>query len=411
MRRCVNIDWLEVYALESSNLFPCNADFFRERGWHVEEREYGTRVYRQMFTLFDQHGEPLFEIRRWPYSNQSKQGGIFPEESCHIRLHNRACYLDNPIAALREFMTRYDYFLVSIYRIDICLDFERFDLNDDPAKFIDRYMRGIYSKVNQANISAHGVDTWAGRTWNSLSWGNRKSMVSTKMYCKTLELEQEKDKPYIWYAWWQCGLIDDLVTHVKAGDDGQPYKPAIWRVEFSIKSSAKKVFVIDTQSGKSKREVMSHTLLQYDTKPKLLFMFQSLARHYFHFKHYEPDKRKDRCEDKILFKFMPTDTFFKIDRNASHKSMAKPSSRLLELVLQFKMTHLALDIQHACDVLINALNSEIIRLNMANDMTATDVQMLRALITYRMRYPNETIQEAQQVIADAMQRQQAGELF
>ena len=91
--------------------------------------------------------------------------------------------------------------------------------------------------------------------------------------------------------------------------------------------------------------------------------------------------------------------------------MAKPSSRLLGLVLQFKMTHLAQDIQRACDVLINALNSEIIRLNMANDMTATDVQMLRALITYRMRYPNETIKEAQQVIADAMQRQQAGELF
>lgn len=91
--------------------------------------------------------------------------------------------------------------------------------------------------------------------------------------------------------------------------------------------------------------------------------------------------------------------------------MAKPSSRLLSLVQQFKLTHLAQDIQHACDVLINALNSEIIRLNMANDMTATDVQMLRALITYRMRYPNETIQEAQQVIADAMQRQQDGELF
>ena len=411
MTRCINLDWLEVYALEDPNQFPCDADFFRKHGWRVDERDYGTRTYRQMFTIYDQRDEPLFEIRRWPYSNKSKDGGLFPEESCHIRLHNRTCYLDNPIAILREFMTRYNYALINIYRIDICLDFEKFDSGDDPAKFIERYMQGKYSKVNQSNIAAHGEDTWAGRTWNSLSWGKRKSMVSTKMYCKTLELEQEKDKPYIRYSWFECGLIDDFVNNVKAGADGKPYKPVIWRVEFSIKSTAKKVFVIETETGKRKQQVMAHTLSQYDTKPKLLFMFQSLARHYFYFKHYEADKRKDRCEDKVLFKFKPTDTYFKIDRNASHKSLAKPSSRLLGLLQQFKLTHLAPNIQHACDILINALNSEIIRLNMANDMTATDIEMLRALITYRMRHPNETIQQAQQTIAHIIERTKAGELF
>lgn len=411
MTRCINLDWLEVYALEDPNQFPCDADYFRQRGWRVEEREYGTRTYRQMFTIYDQRDEPLIEVRRWPYSNTSKDGGLFPEESCHIRLHNRTCYLDNPIAILRDFMTRYNYSLISIYRIDICLDFEKFDSNDDPSKFIVRYMQGKYSKVNQANIAAHGVDLWAGRSWNSLSWGKRKSMVSTKMYCKTLELEQEKDKPYIWYSWFQCGLIDDLVSHIKAGEDGKPYKPAIWRVEFSIKSTAKKVFVIDSDTGKRKQQVMAHTLNQYDTKPKLLFMFQSLARHYFHFKHYEADKRKDRCEDKVLFQFKPTDTYFKIDRNASHKSLAKPSSRLLSLLQQFKMTHLAPRIQDACATLIDALQSEVIRLNMANDMTATDVEMLRALINYRMRHPDETITQAQQAIAQIIERTQAGELF
>lgn len=411
MIRCVNIDWLEVYALEDTRLFPCNADFFREKGWQVEEREYGTRVYRQMFTLFDQRGEPLIEIRRAPYSDQSKDGGIFPDESCHIRLHNRACYIDNPIAMLRSFMSRYNYSLVKIYRIDLCLDFEKFDLNDDPAAFIRRYMEGKYSKMIQSNISAHGKDEWAGRVWNSLSWGNRKSMVSTKMYCKTLELEQEKDKPYIWYAWFQAGLIDDLVTHTKADKDGVVYKPTIWRVEFSIKSSAKKVFTVESTTGRKKDIVMAHTLDQYDNDQKLLFMFASLARHYFRFKHYQPDVRKDRCEDKVLFHFKPSDTFYKIDRNASHKSMAKPSNRLLQLLNTYKATHLAPAIQNACDTLINALHSEIIRLNMANDLTATDVQMLRALISYRLRHPDVDIQQAQQVIKEQLDLAKDGSIF
>lgn len=411
MIRCVNIDWLEVYALEDTQLFPCNADFFREKGWQVEERDYGTRVYRQMFTLYDQRGEPLLEIRRAPYSNQSKDGGIFPDESCHIRLHNRACYIDNPIAMLRSFMSRYNYFLVKIYRIDLCLDFEKFDSGDDPAAFIRRYMEGKYSKVNQANIAAYGTDEWAGRVWNSLSWGKRKSMVSTKMYCKTLELEQEKDKPYIWYAWFQAGLIDDLVTHTKADKDGAVYKPTIWRIEFSIKSSAKKVFIIEATTGRKKDIVMAHTLDQYDNDQKLLFMFASLARHYFCFKHYQPGVRKDRCEDKVLFNFRPSDTFYKIDRNASHKSMAKPSNRLLQLLNTYKATHLAPAIQNACDTLINALHSEIIRLNMANDLTATDVQMLRALISYRLRHPDVDIQQAQQVIKEQLELAKDGSIF
>ena len=38
-------------------------------------------------------------------------------------------------------------------------------------------------------------------------------------------------------------------------------------------------------------------------KKKILVMFASLARHYFRFKKYEENKRKDRCKDKILFDF------------------------------------------------------------------------------------------------------------
>lgn len=397
MFRFVNIDWLEVYALEDFNLYPCDAQFFRDRGWGVIEREYGTRVYRQMFTLLDVHDEPLFEIRREPFSTKALDGGLFPRESCHIRLHNRTCYFANPVATLREFMTRYNYELRKIYRIDICCDFERFDGGDEPAAFVERYMKGRYAKVNQTNISAHGSDMWNGRVWNSLSWGKPKSMVGTKLYCKTMELEQQHDKPYIWYSWMgdneHAGLIDDPINHTKRSKDGSIYKPAIWRLEFSIKSSAQKVFVMEKGKGKASRIEMPHTLDMYDNRIKLLTMFASLQLHYFHFKHYEVDKRKDKCKDKVLFKFSPMDTFYKIDRLASHVSTARPAERFLSLVRNYRLTHNYGEVAKACDVLINDIEAEIARGSMTSDSTMEDVLLLRRLIATRIDNPQGNIVE------------------
>ena len=404
MQRFVNLDWLEVYALEDFRKSPCDAQFFRERGWDVSEREYGTRVYREMFTLYDVHGEPFLEIRRNPYSTEGKDHGFFPPESCHIRLHNRTCYLPNAINLLREFMVRYNYTMKNIYRLDVCMDFERFDKGDDPAKFIERYMKGRYSKINQARISSHGTDQWNGRQWNSLAWGQPKSMVSTKFYCKTMELEQVHDKPYIWYAWMgdaeHRGLIDDPINHTRKAKDGTIYKPVIWRVEFSIKSSAKKVFVIDKTSGKKGKIEMPHTLDLYDTPLKLLTIFASLQAHYFHFKMYEENQRKDRCADKVLFEFSPKDTFYKLDRLATHKVNARPSERLLAILRNYKLVHPAPTIAKACDTLIDAIEKDLLRLQVGPSGTYEDVLLLQRLIAERIEHPECDLSEMKREIKD-----------
>lgn len=64
VRRCVNIDWLEVDALEPAN--GQDADYFRSHGLVVDEREYGTRVFAQMFTIYGSDHLPFIEIRRKP---------------------------------------------------------------------------------------------------------------------------------------------------------------------------------------------------------------------------------------------------------------------------------------------------------------------------------------------------------
>ena len=79
--RCVNIDWLEVYALEDASKFPCNAEYFRSQGYIVREREYGTRQYHEMFTLLDDNMNPFMEIRRNPKSGDSGFSGILPYQT------------------------------------------------------------------------------------------------------------------------------------------------------------------------------------------------------------------------------------------------------------------------------------------------------------------------------------------
>ena len=53
-----------------------NAEYFRNQGYVVIERDYGTRVYSEMFTIEDEHGQPFIEVRRNPQSGSSEFTGL-----------------------------------------------------------------------------------------------------------------------------------------------------------------------------------------------------------------------------------------------------------------------------------------------------------------------------------------------
>ena len=373
--RCVNIDWLEVYVLESNDEYPCNADYFRRKGYFVKEREYGTRVYKEMFEIQDEMNNPLIEIRRNPASGQSEFNGLLPQSS-HIRLPNWMLYQDNPIDYLRQFLLRHNYIFKRIYRIDICYDFERFDSGDQPARFARRYLQGIYRKINQSQLTAHGSDSWTGTKYNSLSWGSPSSMVSTKLYNKTLELRQGKsDKPWIKTCWMLHGLIDNPCSMTKADTNGNLYHPEIWRVEFSMKSEADGWLVIEMQNRKKvHKQTIPHRLELFDTKDKLWARFRNLAEHYFHFKHVEyledgvltkvengrivhsdmelRPQRKDRCRDKVLFKFNEPCEYMQLVAAPASSPKNSHDDTLRRRLQEYRMSHADSKIRQACDIIL-----------------------------------------------------------
>ena len=388
-QRCVNLDWLEVHCLEPYG-DPHDAEYFRRVGLTVMERDYGTRVYKEMFTVNDAQDNPFVEVRRAPYS--TGYAGIHDERECHLRLVNAACYLDNAADLMQQFIDTYHYEFNRITRVDICLDFERFDEGDDPAVFLSRYLRQVYSKINQGNITAHGADRWNGQVWNSVSWGSPTSAIGTKFYNKTMELYDPATgtyrKPHIRYAWLKCGLIDDFHKVLKRKDDGW-FTPQIWRVEFSIRSSVKKWFAIELNGEAKHYQSIRNTLDMYDCREKLLTLFASLQQHYFHFKHYDKEQRKDRCPDKVLFRWSGLQVTYKVGRDdtlsilGEGAKQSKPYDTLLKKLRLYQQEKPQKDIVEACQVIIRAIEGDMLRSDLRNPFSYHELLALQRALSMK----------------------------
>lgn len=401
--RCLNIDWLEVYAIEREG--TRNAVYFMHEGFIVHERPYGTPMYHEMFTIDGIDGEPLLEIRRSPKSI------IFDPFSCHIRLNNRTCYFPNAIEILEEFMERYGYSFMRISRIDLCLDFVRFDTGDDPQKFVQRYMEGKYAKMNQVNLTGHARDSWNQRFWQSLSWGSKSSMVKTRLYNKTNELKEVKDKPYIRQAWCAAGLVDDMHTLTKRMPDGTDQVQNVWRLEFEVMSGTKGWFRVETSHGEKNRfQSYRNNLDMYRDFPGRLQIFWSLVYHYFHFKHVEyisdakalvipalrsirnqdPDaklQRKDRCTDKVLFRISEKSQLYKLKdtRVASSQPKVNRWESLKRALILYRDTQsIDPNVYKACNTIIKKLEEMTRFRDLAQPWDAKEVFLLRRLISERI---------------------------
>lgn len=396
--RCVNLDWLEISAEESNSRYPCDADYFRSRGFIVHERDYGTRVWGEVFTIEDENGHDWIEVRRKPPSGASEFKGL-NEYSCRLRVVNAQLYVKDCVQRLRDFLATNDYIFKRIFRIDIAYDFEYFDSKDLPARFARRYLECKYRKINQCKMNGYANDTWTAFEWESLSWGSPHSMVSTKLYNKTKEIETvSKHKVYIPYSWFVCGLIDDPINLTKVDSDGKLYKPEIWRLEFSMRSQAERWLVIEDQSGKRvKKKAIPHTLDMFDAPDKIWQRFQDLAFHYFRFKKYVPDKRKDLCPDKVLFHWDKDHEWKQLDMALRP---ARPDNDLQILVRHLKRYQIRtsnMKVREAIDVILDALRMVDLR-RFTPRQLFVETNALRQTLSIRLKHPEVDVIETYETI-------------
>lgn len=380
--KSVNLDWLEVFCIEDGNL---DANYFKRLGWKVNVREYGTPLYREMFTLLTEHDKPFLEIRRNPFSLK-KNGGIFEDGACHIRLSNRTLYTYNPIGQLQEFLVKYHYQLKGIKRIDIACDQLEFDNGMNPEQLIEDYMAGSILKNRNSRINVHGTEKADGRSWNSIKWGSASSPLSTKIYDKTLELKQQSDKLYIKDMWVKDGLCDlqkatyeykdkrtkqvetrSKMVVVKAGTKTEEERPIedceevkIWRVEFSIQSEARNWITIDGNHH------LSIGLTKFQTKERCLLMFLLLSKWCMNFvkAEYNADGkqiRKDRCTPIQLYTEKNLEKTFKPHRITEKEDPTRTDKIIYNRLIKISKSDeykLPLEIKDMCLKLAHSLTNQ-----------------------------------------------------
>lgn len=380
--KCINLDWLEVFCIEAR---PMDASYFKSLGWQVSIRDYGTPLYREMFTLLSENGKPFLEIRRNPYSLK-ENGGIFEHGSCHIRLSNRTLYTYNPIAQLQDFLVKYEYQLKGITRIDIACDQLIFDNGMNPEELIKKYMAGTILKNRNSRINVHGNEQADGRNWNSIKWGAPTSPLSTKIYDKTLELREQSDKLYIKDSWVKAGLCDlqkvvydfkdkksgikekrAKMVVVKAGTRTEEEKTIdeveqvkIWRVEFSIKSEARNWITVDGN------HTLSIGLNKFRTKERCLLMFLLLSKWCMNFVMAEYNEsgtpiRKDRCTKIELYSEKNLENTFKPHRITEREDPTRTEKIIYNRLIRMSNDNcyrLPEKVKNMCKELANYLTSQ-----------------------------------------------------
>lgn len=300
VKRVFGIDWLEVYANEEPG-YDFSPDGFRNRGWSVEERGYGTKTMGEMFKLLDNFGHPFIEVRRAPRGvDNPLSKTVYKPGDCYIRFDNMYCYDANPCRLMAEFLEREHITFKKIFRIDFFIDLVLFDTNDKPKDVIRRMINHTYSKINQTQRRTSGNDMWEGCEDNWIAWGASGSMVGTKFYNKTKEIKDNKlSKPYIVEMWRQAGYIDNVYTISKDNTEVD-----VWRLEFSLKAKTKgwvSATKEEKMQGLSFR--LPHNLIVYSDPCGVFNALVNLIPNYFRFKIYEEGKVKSQCKDKELFRF------------------------------------------------------------------------------------------------------------
>lgn len=272
----VNIDWLQLFC-HDGNISDLDITYNGRSLFEFRKMPYGTRHYSQLWEVINSDGDKYATIQRKPHSS------ILSADSAIIQLANRELYKSCYASEFILFLHAHKFKYKSISRLDICFDSNNLRNGLLHSTFIKRIMQGVYLKNNQAKVKWH-FDAMANvgkpMECNSCSFGSQSSPVSSKMYNKTLELKEVKNKPYIVESWYTNGLN---------------INKDVWRIELSIKSDA--TTTVRTSTGEIFRLSPDGLSMQKNVED----IFFSYAAKYFSFKRNDGTKNKSRMKEVEIF--------------------------------------------------------------------------------------------------------------
>lgn len=260
MHACIAVDWLQIFVILPPNWKATENDKFS-----IKKEDYQTRHFKSIFTISKDKKE-IAVLACHPHSNiLQTNGGL-------LKIINKQLYQEDLFDFVTSLLEDLEFTFRSISRLDIAMDFNRFQKNLNPEKFIENFMNKKYLKVGRAKGSTQ-FEVNKEISYTGLSFGCETSDVKYYLYNKSNEMQQVKLKPWIVEHWQANGYEDGEI---------------VWRLEFSLKLSTKGF-------GDAKTGVMLSTkeldIIKEDNVNKL---YELVFNHYFKFVYAAEKSRKDR---------------------------------------------------------------------------------------------------------------------
>ena len=304
---------------------------------------------------------------------------------CSVKVSNRLLYSGNWAFYLVDICRALQWKIKNIGRVDVCADFKTFSGNLSPYEFIRRYLHSGPSGSlvpSYIRVGSNKYDTRGEKRthWNAssksndifhendyLRFGSRSTGVSVYLYCKSKELAEVHDKPYITQMWIDNGILsqEDL-KDMETPDFIVP----VFRLEISINAGGLNVKRQRTPQGKAEvrtaiamlhdkvrpLEVERLSVSDFLCQASIENLFWAYANKYFRFKAVGQSKYKQYWPDVRLFdvQLQPTLKPYTISRTfgtgVAERNAVSAIRRLMETIRDLSLPDLV-SLDRAADVL------------------------------------------------------------
>lgn len=304
----ISCDWLQLYLHKTSEFEPEAENLF---GYHFQEREKGSAVFKKVYNVVDPDGELIGNISFDPKSNR------IPASAVIFKAENSLLYQPDYIERIFHFIAAVGLRYRGITRIDIAYDSNELYGGLKHETLIKKYRKNEYLKIganeyymhckagyhlsvdkkgkksltnkapskkkNEDGTPSEKVETIQNLTEhkvNSVTWGSRSSDFQVQLYNKSQELKEVKMKHHIVDRWKAAGLDTE--------------KP-VYRIEIRIVNGGKDIKNLKTG------ERFSLAMNDLVTQELLEQLFHDYARKLFRFYHRRDITHIQRMKEVKIF--------------------------------------------------------------------------------------------------------------
>lgn len=223
--KLLNIDWLQISC--TGELISKNPDVVVKRKLQDNGQPLKSKHYANLSEIY-------YRKELVATSESEPHSAIIPPRSVRIKLENRILYQKNAKFVVQNMLNDFGLTFNKISRIDIAMDFQKFDNDMKPETLIKKFLKNDLVKVGRGKFQVIGQMKTVSHRFEYFRIGSKATGKQIYLYNKSNEFREEKEKRYISQLWEMSGL---------SGQD-------VWRLEISISGNQHQP--TDTETGEQK---------------------------------------------------------------------------------------------------------------------------------------------------------------